>query len=143
MAVEIDVTQREIHYRAGYRYQLAGDYHIDLPIFGVAGGTSHTHIDGTGHLVIREGYAWDGASGPAWDSLASMRASLVHDALYQLIRGGVLEAKHKAIADAVLEKILREDGMGDLRARLWRWAVTTFGRPATRPSHEPPVLVAP
>lgn len=137
------MTQKEIHYRAGYKYQLAGDYNIDLPILGIAGGTSHTHIDGTGHLVIREGYCWDGASGPTWDSPVSMRASLVHDALYQLIRVGVLNAKHKEIADATLEKLLREDGMSGLRARLWRWAVTKFGRPATRPSHEPQVLVAP
>lgn len=139
------MTQGEIHYRRGYKYQLAGDYHIDLPILGCAGGTSFTHIDGTGHLLIKEGYAWDGPSDPflIWAPISSMRASLVHDALYQLIRVRVLDPRFKGIADEWLEKLCKEDGMSSFRARMWGWAVSKFGSSAIRPSHEPPVLIAP
>lgn len=136
-------AQPLISYRRGYKYQLVGRYDISLPILGHAGGTAYVHIDGTGLLRIAEGYAWDGASGPTWDCRASMRGSLVHDALYQLIRIGVLDQAHKAIADEWLEKLCIEDGMLRARASLWRWAVTRFGRGATRPSAEPRIIVAP
>ena len=33
--------------------------------------------DGT--LIVNKGFAWDGASGPTFDSRSSMRPSLVHD----------------------------------------------------------------
>ena len=40
----------------------------------------------TGFLEIEPNYAWDGTSGPVKDTSANMFASLVHDALYQLMR---------------------------------------------------------
>ena len=43
-------------------------------------------LNESGCLQIAAGYAWDGASGPTIDTRNSMIASLVHDALYQLIR---------------------------------------------------------
>jgi len=46
--------------------------------------TDFMHIDCGGSLCIREGYSWDGPSGPAIDTVDFMRGSLVHDALYQL-----------------------------------------------------------
>lgn len=71
---------------------------------------------------------WDGASGPTLDGETSMRASLIHDAIYRLIEMGVLpEKKYRKIADKVLLRTLKDDGMWFPRARLWFKAVRAFG----------------
>lgn len=73
------------------------------------------HTDG--RLIIVEDYAWDGPSGPAIDTKNFMRGSLVHDALYQLMRLGALDAAvYRKQADELLQRICLEDGMSRLRA---------------------------
>ncbi len=47
-----------------------------------------------------------------------MRAALVHDALYQLMRNGKLEQTMRPFADGELLRILKEDGMWKVR-RWW------------------------
>jgi hypothetical protein len=94
-------------------------------------------------LWIVTGYAWDGASGPTIDTRSVIRASLVHDALYQLMRLGVLDRGWRATADADLARIMIEDGAWRIRAAAWRVAVSALAEGATRGSREPPVLIAP
>lgn len=137
------MTDPIIRYRAGYKYQLAADYHIALPIVGHAVQTEYLTLTGTGQLTIRRGYCWDGASGPTIDTRNSQRASLVHDTLYQLMRVTLLPAGYRAIADHTLHRLLLEDGMSRLRAWLWWRAVQRAAGGAARPSRERPILVAP
>lgn len=66
-------------------------------------------------MTISEGYMWDGAT-VAIDTEAFMRASLVHDALYQLIREGRLDKSYKGYADNLMHQICLEDGMSRIRA---------------------------
>ena len=76
-----------IYYRSGYKYQLASSYSVLTPIIPLSPiSTEYIRLDATGWLFIREGYAWDGASGPAIDTKSIMRGSLVHDALHQWTR---------------------------------------------------------
>lgn len=120
-----------IRYREGYKYQLADPYWIQTDIMG-----KEYRIDGyirlndTGILYIYRGYAWDGASGPTYDSKSSMRASLIHDALYQLMGEYPELMKWRLYADDLLYKICREDGMWPFRAYLWKKAVNWFGEDA-------------
>lgn len=99
-----------------------------------------------GVLIIAEGYAWDGPSGPAWHTKTFMRGSLIHDALYQLIRENptILPISiWRKIADQELRRVCLEDGM--IRARAW-WvyrAVRRFGRGAAKTSRIRKVLQAP
>lgn len=81
-----------------------------------------------GVLQVERGYAWDGASGPAVDTMDFARGSLVHDVLLQMIADGALPAKPwKRYADGELYRIIREDGMPLFRA-WWVWAaVRLFG----------------
>ena len=51
--------------------------------------------------------AGDGPSGPAIDTKNFMRASLVHDALYQLMRLGTLDKSRRQYADRLLQTIRR------------------------------------
>jgi len=46
--------------------------------------------DSDGGLLIKAGYSWDGPSGSAIDTKNFMQGSLVHDALYQLLRENIL-----------------------------------------------------
>lgn len=73
-------------------------------------------IDRDGKMTIRKGYSWDGPSGPAIDTKNFMRGSLIHDALYQLLRGKVLPPHLRKRADEILRDICLEDGMSKIRA---------------------------
>jgi hypothetical protein len=87
------------------------------------------------------GYAWDGASGPTYDSKSSMRASLVHDALYQLMGEYPELLAWRLYADDLLYKICQQDGMWPFRAYLWKKAVNWFGEDAAEKPDK--ILTAP
>jgi len=81
-----------------------------------------------GLLRIRCGYCWDGPSGPTIDTKNFMRGSLLHDALYQLIREGYLaEDEWRKYSDDLLREICLEDGMSRLRAWYVYKSVRWFG----------------
>lgn len=80
-----------------------------------------------GVLNISQGYAWDGASGPTFDTKKTMRPSLVHDALYQLMREGILPVAYKGMADRIFYELLKENKMWGIRARVWYRAVVVGG----------------
>ena len=85
-------------------------------------------------LVIQTGYAWDGPSGPTLDTPDTMRASLVHDALYQWNREQGTERatypQFRKLADQEFLRLLAEDGVGFVRRWIWYWAVRWRGRAA-------------
>jgi len=115
-----------IHYtHSNYRYQLARAYVHEVGLPG-HGGNDFVHL-ADGALVLRPGYAWDGASGPAINTKNFVRGSLVHDALYQLIRIGVLPRTARKTADEALRSIVIEDGMSHIRASWVYAAVRAFG----------------
>ena len=102
----------KIYYCDGYKYQLEQDYSIQTSIRPERFiYTDFVRMDLDGMLYIRKGYAWDGPSGPAIDTKSMMRASLVHDALYQLISEGMLDFTWRDEADAELRLIYEEDVM--------------------------------
>ncbi|MBP9887670.1 MAG: hypothetical protein KBF93_15325 [Leptospiraceae bacterium] len=87
-----------------------------------------------GILSIFPGYAWDGASGIAIDTKNFMRGSLVHDALYQLMRKGKIGLEYRDDADRLLQKICKEDGMSSFRAFNVYQAVKLFGESSASPT---------
>lgn len=134
---------RFIKYYAGYKYQLAIDYFVVVSIRPPA-DISHDFIMLTtaGELHIRAGYAWDGPSGPTIDTSNFMRGSLVHDALYQLMREGLLSETDREQADLELRRICQEDGMSRLRAWWVYRAVRGFGSAAAAVQPDK-ILIAP
>ena len=122
-----------ILYKGGYKYQLAQDYSMNLkymPSETIV--TDYIELDMVGVLKIKKGYAWDGVTlWPDRDNM--MRASLVHDALYQLITEGHLNDLHKPMADEAFKKVLIEDGVWKWLASLYYKAVTRFGQPSSNP----------
>jgi hypothetical protein len=73
-----------------------------------------------------------------------MRGSLVHDALYQLMRGEyIAKNDYRERADRILQQMCREDGMSVVRAWIVYQGVHIFGDPAADPSHKKAVIKAP
>jgi hypothetical protein len=134
----------KIKYCEGYKYQVAEDYSIQTPI-RPASPVNHDFIslDANGMLLIKEGYAWDGPSGPTIDTKSSMRGSLVHDALYQLMREELISEHNREVADEMLYEICIEDGMWQWRAWLWRREVRKFAGFAAMAENEAKIFTAP
>lgn len=134
----------KILYKAGYKYQLAEPYTVRVSIQPAAFiFTPFIRLDVDGTLYITAAYAWDGPSGPTVDTKNFMRGSLVHDALYQLMRQGHLSQDWREAADQELRRLCIEDGMSSLRAWWVYQGVRFGGGPAAMPSGEAPLLGAP
>lgn len=130
-----------------YKYKLLNPYEINLLWLnkikdgGVLGEWVKVE---RGFLKIKEGYAWDGASGPTIDTKNFMRGSLVHDALYQLMSNGIIPLKFRKKADMELRRICIKDGMSQFRAWYVYLAVRLFARKYAKPSNrEIKILTAP
>jgi hypothetical protein len=125
-----------------YKYQLMDDYTIQIdvkPIKSIRRELiNFLSLSPQGVLSIGKFYAWDGPSGPTIDTRDFMRGSLVHDALYQLMREGVLDHKvHRKRADEILRGLCLEDGMCSFRAWYVYQAVRICARKGARPKKEP------
>jgi len=111
-------------YTKGYKYQLYSDEQTQTgiipaePVF-----TKFIDLTATGLLIIRAGYAWDGCSGPTFDTENSMLGGLVHDALYQLLRLKLLPQSFRPHIDLLFKEVLIKEGMFKWRAHLWYLAV--------------------
>lgn len=134
---------KTLKYTSGWKYQVAETYFIQISIGGYTIHTDYIDLSDDGMLMIKKGYAWDGASGPAIDTKNFMRGSLVHDALYQLMRQGHLPQEWRASADDELRRICLEDGMSRIRAAWVHWAVRTFAKRPAQPTSLRAVLTAP
>lgn len=122
---------RLIRYRRydheNYRFILTATLTLDTGIINRACKTDWVDLKADGTLIIANRYAWDGASGVAINTENSIAASCGHDALYQLMGLGLLPLTQRLKADACLRRWLIEDGMIELRANLWFFAVRLFG----------------
>ena len=73
-----------------------------------------------------------------------MRGSLVHDALYQLVRERHFDHDtNRKAAGRLLQKLCKEDGMASVRAWVVYHGVRLFGDPFADPANEKPVVWAP
>ena len=97
----------------------------------------------SGDLCIKKGYAWDGPSGPTIDTKNFMRGSLVHDALYQLLRENELPPTCRKFADLLLKDICRKDGMSWIRAQWVYLGVKLMGKKAASTSCRKEIQYAP
>lgn len=132
-----------VRYKSGYRYQLAEGFYIRTAIRPPADIVEpFICLSRNGGLYLSAGYAWDGATCFP-DVKSIMRGSLVHDALYQLMRLGLLSAEERGVADDLLRQCCIADGMWKPVAwAVWQ-GVRMAGGPAADPLNAKPVLVAP
>jgi hypothetical protein len=138
-------TKGYIRYRSDYKYQLAESYAISISIKPKSDiKTEFIDLNTDGNLIVKKGYAWDGPSGPVKDTKENMRASLVHDALYQLMRNDKLKSRtHRKAADQEFKDICKADGVSNLRASVYYKALRKFGKPAASPENKKEIVSAP
>lgn len=119
----------KINYRdlKNYKYQLTEPYSIQTNLRPAKKvNYKFISLDTKGLLTIKKSYAWDGPSGPTIDTKDFMRGSLVHDALYQLMRKKLISSSRRKYADKLLVQLCREDGMNKLRSTIVYIGVRLF-----------------
>ena len=149
------MTDAVIQYRDGCKYQLQQTYRVQTPFKGMAFKRRWSSLDDNGVMTLREGLAWNGASGPTIDSPPSIHPSGEHDELYGAIETGDLFdgfnwTKRKVEAFRIRRRIdlffcrrLIECGMAKWRANAWLWGVRKFGASHAVPGKKQEVHTAP
>ncbi len=133
-----------IKYKKGYKYQIVEDYHDSVDILpNTVVDSIYITLDPNGYLTIKKGYSFDGPSGPTVDTKNFMRGSLVHDALYQLMREMKLNRKWRKQADKELYRDCRDDGMSWFRANYIYLLVRKFAGFSSSPRNRKKVITAP
>ncbi|PJZ62892.1 hypothetical protein [Leptospira adleri] len=123
-----------------YKYQLIKNYNYQTQIrtnssckIGAPDVKIFLELSSDGLLKIESGYAWDGPSGPTIDTKTFIRGSLIHDALYQLMREEKLDPKiFREPADKILKEVCIEDGMSFFRANYVYKFVRWFGESSAK-----------
>lgn len=131
-------------FRSGFKYQLAETevWLLDFkPKKDVV--TKFCSLNTEGLLRLEEGFAWDGASGPVIDRPSNQAASAVHDALYRMMRKGLIDHHRWREADMEFAKVMRKCGAWSITiqadlAGLW----LVQGR-AALPENKAPVFCVP
>lgn len=128
---------KAIKYRKGFKYQLARTYSLLLPKGPLRPkqviDRPFIFVSPSGVMQVKMGYAWDGPSGPVRDSRKTMRASLIHDALYQLLRAELLPKGSRKEADKIFRLVCREDGISSFLSGVWYRGLRWFGSRAASP----------
>lgn len=116
-----------------YDYTLDRDATIYVPSvdFGKfkAVGTKDNklYVVADGHMfTVKEGYSWDGCT-HAIDADWNMRASLFHDAMYQVKKCDLPLTMTWWQIDALFRNIMKQDGANLLQRNTYYYAVRSFG----------------
>jgi len=121
----------------GWKYQLTEPYQCQIrPFYAGDIETEFVQLDRTGALHLKRYYAWDGASGPCPDVKSIMIASLVHDALYQLMRQDLIDRSSRIYADRELKRFCILNGMPRFWANIVYWGVRVFAKKGVYPFKE-------
>jgi hypothetical protein len=114
-----------------WKYRTLEDYKCYVGImFG--NNIDHPYVKiSNGYMVIKEGYAWDGAT---WfpDIKSIMRGSLAHDALYQMMRERIIGNDKRKCADSLLRMFCYEDGMYSILCKCVYLGVRLFASYASK-----------
>jgi len=141
-------------WRGGYKYQVAETFSVETKITPVEPIITHfISLTLTGLLTVTKGYAWDGASGPAFDreidlfffkiKLTDTQVpSCVHDALAQLMRQELLPLEWLPYVNQLLDTMLKERRMTWLRRQVWKHGLWLTAGSFASPSHAKQVFLS-
>jgi hypothetical protein len=133
-----------VKYCKGYKFQLREPFYFKTPIKpGQDIGTDLVRLKSDGWLIIDRYFAWDGASGLAVNTKTNIRAVLVHDAIYYLMRMGLLPTSHRQLADKLLSEMMIVDGACKARASMYEAIVKKFGGRYSDPANARTIYTAP
>lgn len=134
---------RQIKYTKGYKYLLEEDALFYTGIILEEDFITKRVIHyKNGWMLIKEGFGWDGCSGPTYDDDTNMRGGLCHDGFYYLHRRG-FPLKYRPIGDEKLRTLMIEDHAWRFRADYYKWSVQEFGNSSADPKNKRLILVSP
>jgi hypothetical protein len=115
----------KIRYVEGMKYWLPEDVMpVKTPITGVRIEDKFFNLAPDGTLRLFGGFAWNGASGPTFDTKSSIGPSAVHDAFCWCMRDGRLDYdKWQDRVNEFFRQQCIEDGMWEWRAGVWHAGV--------------------
>ncbi len=120
-----------------WKYQLLHDWYTATNMVGFNIKNPMFTLRPDGFLEVKRGYAWDGPSGPTIDTKTFMRASVVHDVLYQCLREGKLPPSKRKLADQELVRYAKMDGMNPIRRSYAFWSLRVFAGRAAKLKTKP------
>ena len=123
-----------------WKYQLLEDWETETEVFGFNIENPMFNLYPDGDLQVFRGYAWDGPSGPTIDTKSFMRASVVHDVLYQCLREGLLPPSRRKLADRELIRYAKMDGMNPVRRFYAYWSLRAFAGGAAKLVQKPMII---
>ena len=133
-----------IKYTKGYKYQLREDCFTETEVKpDVPAITDLVQLYPSGLLVIKKYFAWDGCSGPTVDTRTNMRAGLVHDGFFYLMREGLLSKEWIRVVNWTLRQIMLEDGAFKWRADLYYRALIIAADKHADPCNVKRIYLAP
>ena len=134
-----------LYYVSGYKYQSRNDMIFQVFIYPAEDiVTDLIILRKDGWLWVGKYFAWDGCSGPTWDDATNMCAGLAHDALYALMRMGLIsDSMWRPAADFQLRRIMLRDGALSIRAKYYEYAVNKFAEGCANPKNARRILIAP
>lgn len=132
----------KVYYKeVNYKFTLTRDVVDNLGVYGYEIETDYIRLYADGRIIIKKPYAWDGCSRPAINTKKNLRAGLVHDVGYQLIRLKLLPKSCRGAIDNRFYAILKEDKF--MFPGLYYTVVDKFAEFATNPKEEPKEQTAP
>jgi hypothetical protein len=132
-----------------YKYKLEETYTTQTNITGVEFDTPYISMLDNGQFFVKKGYAWDGSSIPHKKLLRVLSlgfydpdkyckiASLVHDALCQAMREGLLDKEYKYDTDNLYYAMCIDGGMSARQALRRLNALCKFGDIGIEPEEHP------
>ena len=149
-----------LFYRSGYKYQADRDCSYPTEIKGIDIDERFYRLTPDGLLTGKRGYAWDGPSGPTYDSRYCMRGPFFHDIGYQMMREERLPLTYRPYFDGLMWRIIKEDieimilrykpavqgiikKAAEARALAWYNAVYYLAESAALPENDRKILEAP
>lgn len=132
-----------------YKYKLEVNFGVTTGITGYGFDNHFMMMCNNGFLKVKAGYTWDGSSIPhkglirvlslwAYDpDRYCKKASLVHDALCQAMREGLIPTARKGKADHLYYEMCIEGGLPKWRAKKRFDALRKFGDSGIKPEKNP------
>jgi len=126
-----------------YRFRLAKDFVFYQNRIVPEEMVSHQYFAllPDGRLKIEAGYAWDGASGIVLSQESVLRASLVHDVCYQMMRLGLIDQSNRKAADKLFYDLSIYDQVPVWVAKIYYSVLRAFGAPFAAKGSEKPCKV--
>ena len=115
-----------------YKFKAEKDLNLKLPVSMPDFEHEYCSVK-DGVVYVKKGYAWDGASGPVFNTKNTLVASLVHDVLYQAQRLNLIEhnSTNRKNADENYYELLKYFAVNPVKWKIWYLAVRFFGKKST------------